>query len=60
MILIDDDHIWEIDDALIHKLVPLHSISSKGTLTVKHKCMLNQILDKFKRKPEVPALLKRH
>ncbi len=58
MILIDDDHVWELNDAIVHKLLTLDDVSPKGKLSVKQKCVLNQILDKFKRKPEVPALLK--
>ena len=58
MILINDDYIWEINDSIVRKLIPLEDIPPKGTLSLKQKCVLNQILDKFKRKPEVPALLK--
>ena len=58
MILINDDYILEINDSIVSKLIPLEDIPPKGKLSVKQKCVLNQILDKFKRKPEVPALLK--
>ena len=58
MILIDEDHVWEISDPKVDQALELSSASAKGRLTTKQKCVLSQILDKFRNKPEVPALLK--
>ena len=48
MILIDEDHVWEISDPKVYQALGLSSASAKGRLTTKQKCVLNQILDKFR------------